>query len=387
MRDVFDVVRAKLSHQDVRRTNEKAVLTSVAFNPGASNAEISRLSGLAPQTVSAILVDLEEQDLIRRGEVLRGRRGQPATPLWLNPEGGYAIGIELGWRHLDIILLNLHAVVLEHRHLDYDYPDARTIIATIVDLIGDITRDLTPHQRSRLLDIGIAKPSRLGANLRSIDAPTEQVDLWSAIDLKTALQEKTGLSVSVTNDGTSGCWAELIAHSKPRPPTMIYLLVSNFVGGGVLGDGVLIEGPSGNAGELGSILVSTDASGPKPAHHVASLEALRWELGAAGEDTGGTSHKALIEATDAGRLDAWLTRSAQALAQVIYNTVTVVEQPIVIVDTIIGGDFTARLVDLVRSELDLLPKRPWTPPIFAGQLGPMAPVMGAAELTLFRRYF
>lgn len=40
------------------------------------------MSGLAPQTVSAILNDVEAAGLIVRGEVLRGRRGQPATPIF-----------------------------------------------------------------------------------------------------------------------------------------------------------------------------------------------------------------------------------------------------------------------------------------------------------------
>jgi DNA-binding MarR family transcriptional regulator len=42
------------------------------------------LSGLSPQTVSAILATLEADGLITRGPVLRGRRGQPATPIILN---------------------------------------------------------------------------------------------------------------------------------------------------------------------------------------------------------------------------------------------------------------------------------------------------------------
>jgi hypothetical protein len=103
VRDIFDAGGRGLQHTGLRRANERAVLTLVAFNPGVSNAEISRLSGLAPQTVSAILVDVERAGLITRGQVLRGRRGQPATPIFLKADGRFAIGCEIGWRHMESV--------------------------------------------------------------------------------------------------------------------------------------------------------------------------------------------------------------------------------------------------------------------------------------------
>src|SRR5215217_2880137 len=98
-RDVFDAGGRGLQHQGLRRANERAVLNVIGFNTGVSNADIARLSGLAPQTVSAILSDMERSGLIIRGDVLRGRRGQPATPIYLAGEGAFAIGVEIGWRH------------------------------------------------------------------------------------------------------------------------------------------------------------------------------------------------------------------------------------------------------------------------------------------------
>ena len=121
--DLFDLGSKGLQHHGLRRANERAVLTVVGFNPGHSNAEIARMSGLAPQTVSAILNDIEAAGLITRGEVLRGRRGQPATPIFLRPDGAYSIGVEIGWRHAEVLAINMHATVVAHRHLSYAESD------------------------------------------------------------------------------------------------------------------------------------------------------------------------------------------------------------------------------------------------------------------------
>jgi len=349
-RDVFESGRRGLRHQGVRRANERTVLTVIGFNSGASNAEISRLSGLAPQTVSAILVDLEKDGLIHRGPVLRGRRGQPATPILLHPDGGLAIGVEIGWRHLDVVLLNMHAQILGHRHIDYGLPDAATIVQTIGGIVDELVAVLTPPQRQRLLDLGVAMPGQLAPNLHLLGASPAQVEAWHGLDLVDALHKRTGLAITLFNDGNAGCWAELIALARPRPANIIYLLVSHFVAAGIVGDGALWEGATGDAAELGSILVSRTDSPPDTAHRVASLSALRSRLAAAGQDLSLLPTARLEDAVAEPYKSAWIDADAQALAQVIFNATTVVEHHMVVVDTALSRTLSAELTGRVEAE-------------------------------------
>lgn len=387
-RDVFESSRRGLRHHGVRRANSKTVLSAVAFNAGASNAEIARLSDLAPQTVSAILGDLEQQGLIKRGPLLRGRRGQPATPITLDENGGFAIGVEIGWRHLEVVLLNMHASVLQSRHVDYPFPDARSIVDTIVELAGEVSADLPPQHRARLLDLGVAMPGRLADNVDLLNAPDEQSLLWRQLDLAGELERRSSLSVSVFNDGNAGCWAELIALQPPRPANVIYLLVSHFVAAGVVGDGSLWEGPTGNAAELGSILVTKQAGGPEIAHRIASIWALRQTLEEAGLETAALTTEALGNAQFQSLAGGWIDAAAGALAEVVFNAATMVERPLVILDTLLPRSTTVHMVEKVVAALGRLPGRSIEPPrVKAGQLGGLAPAIGAAELPLYRRYF
>lgn len=387
-RDVFESGLRGLSHNGVRRANEKAVLTVVAFNSGASNAEISRLAQLAPQTVSAILVDLERDGLIRRGPVLRGRRGQPATPILLNEDGGLAIGVEIGWRHMEVVLLNMHAKVLQRRHVDYAFPDAETVVETVAGITAEFVAGLTSLQAKRLLDLGVAMPGRLAEHLHLLDAPQDQIAQWHALDLADALRTRTGLAVTLFNDGNAGCWAELVALQPPRPANIIYLLVSHFIAAGIVGDGTLWEGPTGNAAELGSILISRAGEAPEVAHRIASVWALHARLTADGHEGAYPPRRMAEPVQDVATMSGWVEDAARALAQVIYNAITVVEQPLVVVDTVLSRETGATLVDGVLAELAQLPSRTMpSPRVVMGQLGHLAPAIGAAELPLFRRYF
>lgn len=386
-RDVFDAERRGHSNLTVRRANEKTVLTVVAINRGVSNADISRLSGLAPQTVSAILFDLEQEGLVQRAPVLRGRRGQPATPILLSPDGGMSIGVEIGWRHMDLVMVNMHAAVERHYHLDYDYPDAETVVDIIGAVVADFASGLTPQQQPRLLDLGLAMPGDLTTSLAILGAPSEQLALWTALDLSAQLEAKTGLAISLFNDGNAGCWAELVALQPPRPDNVVYILVSHFIASGVIVDGRLWEGATGNAAELGALLVSAGQEGPVPADQIASIAVLRERLDMAGHAAWRLPAAALDDAPLAGETEKWLAQAARAVAQVIFNANRMVEEPLVIIDTVLAQETTARLVERVECELTKLPTRWSHPRIETGKLGAQAPAIGAAQLTLYKRYF
>ena len=388
LRDIFDASGRGLQHQGLRRANERAVLSVVGFNPGVSNADISRLSGLAPQTVSAILADIDRAGLITRGEVLRGRRGQPATPIFLRAEGAFSIGVEIGWRHVDVLLLDMHAQVLSRRHRPHGFPDARTIFADIADMARELAGTLTPAQRPRLLDLGLALPMKLATNLHLVDAPLEQQDLWARTDPVAELARRTGLEISLFNDGNAACWAELIAIPRPRPASFIYFLISRYIAAGIVGAGMLWEGPTGNSANLGSMLVTGPGGRLMPAHFIASTTALAGRLAEAGIAVDLQDVENWNWSGFGTVLDAWISDSAQVLAKVVFNTTTVTECGMVVVDGIVPEHIVRRLVAQLEIELKTLPVAPYDPPqVMQGHLGSLAPAIGAAELTLYRRFF
>jgi len=387
-RDVFDAGGRGLQHHGLRRANERAVLTVIGFNGGVSNADIARLSGLAPQTVSAILTDLDRAGLIMRGEVLRGRRGQPATPIFLRAEGAFAIGVEIGWRHVDVLLLDLHAQVLTRQHRHYTFPDATTILGDIVTMIEAVLAGLPTDRRERLVDIGVALPSNIADNLSLVAAPDEQRALWARVDVAGELARRTGLAVTLFNDGNAACWAELIAFPKPRPANFIYFLISRYIAAGILGEGMLWEGPNDNSANLGSMLVSDGKGQMQAAHFVASVTALENRLAEAGFVVDPSQMEQWDWAGFGPVLDRWIADSAQALAGVVFNTTRVIESGLVVLDSVLPPPIVARLVERLDAELRRLPIAPFTPPqVLSGHLGGLAPAIGASELTLYRRYF
>ena len=110
---------SNLSH--VRAHNERLVL-SLIRTEALSRAEIS------PQNRPVGANHQPDYPLLARrgthfhGEPIRGKIGQPSVPLQLNADGAYFLGLKVGRRSAEMILINFMGDILQHRLEDYAYP-------------------------------------------------------------------------------------------------------------------------------------------------------------------------------------------------------------------------------------------------------------------------
>src|SRR5258706_5752691 len=119
------------NHVGMAQFNERVVLQAIRLNGSVSKADISRLTSLTPQTIQIIIARLEGEGLVRKLEPLRGKVGQPSVPMALNPDGAFSIGIKIGRRRLDMLLLDLTGQVRHRSSLSYAFPDPDELFAEI----------------------------------------------------------------------------------------------------------------------------------------------------------------------------------------------------------------------------------------------------------------
>lgn len=388
MADFFEPAGRGVQHASLRAANRRAVLTTITFSPGISNAEVSRRTGLAPQTASAIVTELEDDGLVTRGDVLRGRRGQPATPLYLDYGGAYGIGCEISWRHIDITLINLGSEDLGRYRRDFAYPDATSIVAEAAEAIAGLIARLSPAQQQRVAGIGLATPSNLGKLIGNVDAPADQLQAWRELDLRAALEAATGLPATWFNDGNCACFAEMVMSPPPRPANLVHLFVSTYLGAGITAEHTLWEGPTGNSANLGSMLVNGHDGHRSFGHEIASTSALGRRLAEAGIELPVGNPAEWPWADWEMHVAAWVEASGSALAEIIVNTGAVLEIDHAIIDSTAPQPIIERLAAATEQALtELVVIGAKRPKLVAGTLGARATPLGAAQLTMFRKHF
>ncbi|WP_029031077.1 ROK family transcriptional regulator [Salinarimonas rosea] len=370
----------------VRAYNERLVLSLLWRGGPLTKTEIARLTGLSAQAASVIVRHLEADGLVRRGAPQRGRVGQPSVPMSLDPDGAYAIGVKIGRRSTDVVLVDLVGRVRARETIGYPYPR----LAQVTRFIDDTTDALVAQlgaRASRLAGAGIAMPFEIWSWSDIVGAPPGVMDDWREADVRRHLAARLGCPVGLHNDATAACAAEMLFGGAERVGDALTIFVGTFVGGGLaLNDGLFV-GRTGNAAAIGSLPLRGPDGRPRQLLDEASLLLLERRLERAGIDTAGIWRPDGDWAAFEPHLTAWIDRAAEALAMAIVSAAALVEIETAVVDGIFPSAVRDRLISATAREVAHLPDTGIArPTLRPGRIGPLARALGAAGLALSERY-
>ncbi|MDP4300431.1 ROK family transcriptional regulator [Leptothrix discophora] len=377
------------NHAGMRQYNERVVLQAIRLHGDLPKADLARLTHLSTQTVSLIVNALLEDGLLVKRQPLRGRIGQPSVPIALNPDGAYAIGVKIGRRSMDVLVIDFTGSVRERSSVAYDFPDPLTLFGDLRRLLEQSVASLGTGAE-RLAGIGIATPLSLGSWQALLGVGDDQASRWNEIDLAQRVGEMTDLPVHVIKDTSAACVAELVSGRGRSMHSFLYLFVDTFVGGGLVIDSQLYNGARGNAGAVGSMPLHAaggPAGVPPQVLSAASLFNLQQLYAAAGLDPQAAVDGRALEPPWASYTRVWLRNAAQAMALATVNATCLLDLDDVVVDGVFGRELLSRLIAHLEEALDM---HNWEgisrPSVRAGTIGSDARAMGGALLPLYAAF-
>ncbi|MEI2300819.1 ROK family transcriptional regulator [Ensifer sp. MJa1] len=371
----------------VRAYNERLVMSLVRRHGELSKADIARRSGLSAQTVSVIMRALESDGLLVKGAPVRGRVGQPSTPMRLNPDAVYSFGVKIGRRSADLVLMDFVGNIRLHLHHVHAYPQPADLVDFIISGMETLEQQLPTDQRKRIAGVGIATPFELWNWAEEVGAPREEMNKWRDVDLQAAISARTTYPVFLQNDGTSACGAELAFGVGASYPDFVYFYIGSFIGGGIVLNSALFTGRTGTAGAVGPLPVSAKDGKTIQLLKIASVFVLENLLRERGIDPRPLWYSA-DDWIDFGEpLDIWIDDCGAALAQAVVSAVSIVDFSAVVIDGGFPPWVRARLLAATRKALyDLDLQGVTIPELVEGLVGSHARAIGGASLPLFSRY-
>ncbi|WP_119388592.1 ROK family transcriptional regulator [Taklimakanibacter lacteus] len=379
---------ARGTHQPALRAYHARLLLSLIRRHGSlPKAEIARLTGLSAQTASVIMRRLEADGLLTKEAPKRGKVGQPLVPFSLNPEGAFFIGLKIGRRSGDLILLDLAGHIRAKIHQPYAFPTPGTISSFVKRGLDGLSNGLDATGRNRIAGLGIAVPFELWNWEEETGADRAILDAWRGVDVQKEIEALCPWPVYFCNDATAACAGELVFGSGAQHRDYIYFFVSYFIGGGVVLNGSLFPGRSGYAGAVGTLPVPDGSGRTQQLIRSASLYVLERSLSEAGRDPS-VLWQSPDDWGDIGRpLEDWIARSAQSLSYAITAAASVIDFPAVIIDGAFPAAVRERLVGTVRARMGSVDTRGLAPfEIISGTIGSDARAMGAASLPLLANF-
>ena len=385
--DMADAALRGSNQSGMRAHNERLVLSLVRQQGALAKSDIARITGLSAQTVSVIMRALEQDGLLLRGEPIRGRIGQPSIPMSLDADGAYFLGLKIGRRSVDLTLVDfLGGVRSTHRRV-YHYPTPGAVVAFVAEALPGVLRALPPGRRARLSGMGVAMPFQLWNWVQEVGAPQAEMDEWRARDIQAELAAVTGLPVYVQNDATSACGAELVFGTGDRPKDFLYFYFGYFIGGGLVLNGQLFLGRSGNAAGVGPLPLPGPAGGLRRLFDVASMSVLARAMDAAGEPSDHLWESPNAWLVSERILREWIEGAAEGLAVATLSAASLLELEAVLIDGWMPPDIRALVTESTRAALNRMDLSGITPiTVREGTVGAQARSLGAAAIPLSQRY-
>lgn len=361
-----------LNQVRVRTYNERLVMSLLRHHGSLSRMELGQRSGLSAQTVSVIVRALERDSLILAGAAQRGRVGPPSIPMSLNPNGAFAIGIKLGTKSLDTVLIDFVGDVRQHVEVHYGHPEPAMVLEAIASGIPAVAADLPEGWSDRLVGIGVCLPEGIESWPRE-EWGSARAD-WRAIDFEAATRRLIDVPAFIQNDVTAAASAEIVFGAARNLGNFGYFFIGSAVESRVVLDHRIYAGRR---------MAVAAASGTAPTPSLLALEA---HLEAAGCDATAI-WKTPENWPDFGDVEAdWVSATAQGLAQAILSVLGFLDIETVIVD----GRFPRRVREQLCAELKTVLAEAMDSAgevaVVPGRIGALAKAVGAASLAFHSRF-
>ena len=361
----------------IRALNEQLMLDHIRATGSLSRADLSRISGLAKNTVSLALGNLERAGLVRPAGVRTGVPGPAAVLYEVNPEAGFVLGLDVGGQYLR---------------------------GAIADSAGVVRARATLRARARTGPGRVAALAKLGAELRAeagfgpgalgqtvlgspgiYDPAHETLTLaaglpgWGEPTVLRDLRRAFGTELVLENDIDAAALAEQ-AHGHGRDVTSFaFVSVGTGIGMGLVIDGKLHRGAHGAAGEIGFLPMDDDQTDPDDVRRLGGLETVASASGIvraarrAGMH-GPLSARTVFEAAARGDVRARGVVEAEAtlIARAVCAVIAVADPHLIVLGGGVGQ--AAAFLDRVAGRVREL--APVVPPMRVSALGDDAVVDG-----------
>nr|WP_146286180.1 ROK family transcriptional regulator [Gemmobacter aquaticus] len=388
MAEVLPAGSARGSNQSgMRAHNERLVLSLLRQHGALAKSDIARMTGLSAQTVSVIMRALEQDGLLMRGEPVRGRIGQPSVPMSLAPDGAFFLGLKIGRRSADLSFVDFTGQIRQTRRRVYRYPTPDAVIAFVSESLPAITSEIGADQAARIAGMGVAMPFQLWSWVQYIGAPQAEMDAWRKRDIQAELSAVAGMPVTIQNDATAACGAELVFGTGEKPKDFLYFYFGTFIGGGLVLNGQLFTGRTGNAAGVGPMLVPGPDGRMRRLMTVASLSTLAAAMEAAGEHSDDLWERPGPWTISAAVLNRWYDEAAEGIAAAILSASSLLELGAVLIDGWMPPEMRAELTARIHAALHRLDLAGIDPPVIReGTVGSAARTLGAAAIPLAQRF-
>lgn len=168
--------------------------------------------------------------------------------------GDIAVVVDIGGTKMAVGLMTMHGELIDREQCPVDHDlNANALYATLDVMVQSQLERARDHHQLRPVAVGIGSAGPLTPN--GAEVSPLNIAAWRRFPLRQRMEASTGLPVYADLDAKALALAEGWLGAAVGKDNFLAMVVSTGVGGGIVLNGQLLDGASGNAGHVGHIVV------------------------------------------------------------------------------------------------------------------------------------
>lgn len=242
------------NQQLVKQINKTLVLETILHEAPISRADISQKVGLNKGTVSSLVNELLEDQLIYESGPGQSSGGRRPVILLFNDKAGFSIGIDLGVNYILGVLTDLRGNIIVEVNKKLTVRSYEVVIEILQSVISDLI-NAAPQSHYGIVGIGIGVPGLVNNDGEILVAPNLG---WKNINLREEIENCFDIPVVIENEANAGAYGEKLYGAGKENDNILYISAGIGIGIGIILNGELFYGMNGFSGEAGHMIVQVN---------------------------------------------------------------------------------------------------------------------------------
>lgn len=238
-------MQPNLNSMSIRRENRKKVFQFLCKGGVYSKRDIASAINMSLPTVSQNLQDLMNRKLVLQVGSLESTGGRKAQGVQINVGAHYAVGLDITRNHAAIVILDLSGNIVSLQRVKLPFVNTETYFQTVGQMVDNalLAQTISPE---KVLGVGISVPAIVSKDQLMLSYSTV---LGSSGITRQNFAKYIPYPCELCNDAKAGASAE--RRVQDIGGSLIYLSLSNSVGGAVIHDNMILTGENARSAEFG----------------------------------------------------------------------------------------------------------------------------------------
>lgn len=242
----------KKSSMEIRKINRNIIYRLIYKSKKTSKQEIANRLEMSLPTVTQNLKILKEEGLIMEDGEFESTGGRKAKAIICIKDSKVSLGIDITKNHISIVSVDLMGNIIKSNRVFKKFKNTDCYFKELNEILENFVED-SKINREKILGVGISVPGILSNDKRYV-LYSHALEL-SNMECKN-FDEFISYSCVISNDANAASIAE--TWNLDDINNIVYISLSNTVGGAILLNNKIYEGGNQRSGEIGHMTIIPD---------------------------------------------------------------------------------------------------------------------------------